>query len=133
MILLIRFCCVPDAYGLPEFGGHLYLYRLGILPVFIMAPRSGRHQLISVQILQRFGSVCRVRYIILMCVTSFSLVASGGFQPSRAARSTVCHWFSVILDGGGIPLGLVLKLKFPSGFSKIDGLISPWRGFKFSN
>jgi hypothetical protein len=71
MILLIRFCCVPDAYGLPEFGGHLYLYlylyRLGILPVFIMAPRSGRHQLISVQILQRFGSVCRVRYIILMC------------------------------------------------------------------
>jgi hypothetical protein len=27
---------VLDAYGLPEFGGHLY--RLGILPAFIMAP-----------------------------------------------------------------------------------------------
>jgi hypothetical protein len=27
---------VLDAYGLPEFGGHLY--RLWILPAFIMAP-----------------------------------------------------------------------------------------------
>lgn len=59
---------------------------------------------------------------------TFSLVVSGGFQPSRAGRSTVCHWFSVILDGGGITLRLVLKLKFPPGFPKIDG----W-GFKFPN
>lgn len=57
MILLIPFaaCLMPTAYRSLASG---HLYRLGILPAFIMAPRSGRRQLISVQILQRFGSVC---------------------------------------------------------------------------